>query len=114
MKALLLPQIVNLADNPRPLRMAALPDPVPHENEILVKVSACGVCHTELDEIEGRTPPPQLPIVLGHQIVGRVVDAGNYVTRFHGGERVGVAWIYSACGQCVYCRSGRENLCPEF
>jgi propanol-preferring alcohol dehydrogenase len=79
-----------------------------------VKVSACGVCHTELDEIEGRMLPSQLPIVLGHQIVGRVVDVGNMVTRFHGGERVGVAWIHSACGECVYCRSGRENLCAEF
>lgn len=114
MKALLLPQIVNLADNARPLQLATLPDPVPRENEILVKVSACGVCHTELDEIEGRTPPPQLPIVLGHQIVGHVVEVGNYVTRFHGGERVGVAWIYSACGQCAYCQSGRENLCAKF
>ena len=114
MKALLLPQIVNLADNAQPLQLTTLPDPVPRENEILVKVSACGVCHTELDEIEGRTPPPQLPMVLGHQIAGRVVDVGNYVTRFHGGERVGVAWIHSTCGQCAYCRSGRENLCEEF
>jgi propanol-preferring alcohol dehydrogenase len=113
-KALLLPRIVNLADNARPLQLAALPDPVPRENEILVKVSACGVCHTELDEIEGRTPPPQLPVVLGHQIVGRVVEVGSYVTRFNGGERVGVAWIYSACGQCAYCQSGRENLCAMF
>lgn len=114
MKALLLPQIVNLADNAQPLQLTTLPDPVPRENEILVKVSACGVCHTELDEIEGRTPPPQLPMVLGHQIAGRVVDVGSYVTRFHGGERVGVAWIHSTCGQCAYCRSGRENLCEEF
>jgi propanol-preferring alcohol dehydrogenase len=114
MKALLLPQIVNLADNTRPLQLTALPDPVPRDDEILIKVSACGVCHTELDEIEGRTPPSQLPIVLGHQVVGRVVDVGNYVTRFHGGERVGVAWIYSACGQCAYCQSGRENLCEKF
>jgi propanol-preferring alcohol dehydrogenase len=114
MKALLLPQIVNLADNAQPLQMAALPDPVPRDNEILVKVSACGVCHTELDEIEGRTPPAHFPIVLGHQIVGHVVDVGSFVTRFHGGERVGVAWIYSACGQCVYCLSGRENLCEKF
>ncbi len=114
MKALLLPQIVNLADNSQPLQLADLPDPIPRENEILVRISACGVCHTELDEIEGRTPPLQLPVVLGHQIVGRVVDIGMFVTRFHGGERVGVAWIYSACGQCVYCQSGRENLCPQF
>ncbi len=114
MKALILPQIVNLADNAEPLQLANLPNPVPRENEILVKVSACGVCHTELDEIEGRTPPPNLPIVLGHQIVGRVVDVGVFVTRFHGGERVGVAWIHSACGECAYCLSGRENLCAQF
>ncbi len=114
MKALILPQIVNLDDNAQPLQLATLPDPVPRENEILVKVSACGVCHTELDEIEGRTPPPQLPVVLGHQIVGHVVDVGVFVTRFHGGERVGVAWIHSACGQCAYCLSGRENLCENF
>ncbi|HSD83284.1 MAG TPA: zinc-dependent alcohol dehydrogenase family protein [Anaerolineae bacterium] len=114
MKALLLPYIVNLSDDVRPLQLATLPDPVPRKNEILVKVSACGVCHTELDEIEGRTPPPQLPIVLGHQIVGRVADVGVFVTRFHGGERVGVAWIHSACGQCPYCLSGRENLCENF
>jgi len=114
MKALLLPQIVNLADNTQPLQLAELPDPIPRENEILIRVSACGVCHTELDEIEGRTPPPYLPMVLGHQIVGRVVDVGVFVTRFHGGERVGVAWIHSACGQCVYCLSGRENLCAQF
>ncbi len=114
MKAQILAQIANLADNAQPLQLATLPDPVPHENEILVKVTACGVCHTELDEIEGRTPPPQLPVVLGHQIVGHVVDVGVFVTRFHGGERVGVAWIYSACGQCAYCLSGRENLCKHF
>jgi propanol-preferring alcohol dehydrogenase len=114
MKALLLPQIVHLADNDQPLQLATLPDPVPHEDEILIKISACGVCHTELDEIEGRTPPTHFPMVLGHQIVGRVADVGNFVTRFHGGERVGVAWIYSACGQCIYCRSGRENLCEQF
>ncbi len=114
MKALLLPKIVDLAYNDHPLQLATLPDPVPRENEILVKVAACGVCHTELDEIEGRTPPPQLPLVLGHQIVGHVVDVGVFVTRFHGGERVGVAWIHSACGQCTYCLTGRENLCEGF
>jgi len=113
-KALLLPQIVNLADDTQPLQLAELPEPVPRENEILIRISACGVCHTELDEIEGRTPPSQLPIVLGHQVVGRVVDVGVFVTRFHGGERVGVAWIHSACGQCAYCLSGRENLCAQF
>jgi propanol-preferring alcohol dehydrogenase len=114
MKAQILPHIVNLADNPQPLQLGELPVPTPRDNEILIRITACGVCHTELDEIEGRLPPPHLPVVLGHQIVGRVVDVGTFVTRFYGGERVGVAWIHSACGQCVYCLSGRENLCAQF
>jgi propanol-preferring alcohol dehydrogenase len=114
MKALILNHHVNLADNPHPLELITLPDPVPQPNEILVKVAACGVCHTELDEIEGRVPPPQLPIVLGHQVVGRVEAIGEYVTRFQFGERVGVAWIHAACGQCAACLAGNENLCRNF
>ena len=77
-------------------------------------VSACGVCHTELDEIEGRTPPPRLPVVLGHQVVGRVAVLGPDASAFRVGERVGVGWIYAACGACEFCRSGRENLCADF
>lgn len=88
--------------------------PVPQENEILVKVSACGVCHTELDEIEGRTPPPRFPMVLGHQVVGTVVQAGKNATKFSVGDRVGIAWIYSTCGKCKFCLTDQENLCPEF
>ncbi len=114
MKAMTLRKIASFADNPHPLELASLPYPVSGKHELLVKVLACGVCHTELDEIEGRTPPPQLPIVLGHQVVGRVEAVGDYVTRFQPGERVGIAWIYEACGQCQYCRSGRENLCHYF
>ncbi len=114
MQAMVLNQIVNLAENAAPLSMSHLPDPVPSENEVLIKVSACGVCHTELDEIEGRTPPPQLPIVLGHQVVGRVEAIGRTVTRLKVGDRVGVAWIFSACGHCKYCRAGNENLCQDF
>ena len=76
MKAMLLHRLCRLADNPAPLTLADLPDPVPAEDEILVKVTVCGVCHTELDEIEGRTPPPRFPIVPGHQVVGQVVDQG--------------------------------------
>jgi propanol-preferring alcohol dehydrogenase len=72
------------------------------------------VCHTELDEIEGRTPPPRLPIVLGHQAVGRVAAVGPGVTGLREGDRVGVAWIYSACGACPACLAGEENLCPDF
>ena len=114
MRAMILPALCRLEENPNPLLLAELPDPAPGPGEILMRVAACGVCHTELDEIEGRTPPPALPIVLGHQAVGRVTAQGAGAHRFQVGERVGVAWIYSACGTCAYCRSGRENLCPEF
>jgi propanol-preferring alcohol dehydrogenase len=79
-----------------------------------VRVSACGVCHTELDEIEGRTPPPRLPIILGHQVVGTVAATGPGVRSPAPGARVGVGWIYSACGRCAYCRRGLENLCAAF
>jgi propanol-preferring alcohol dehydrogenase len=72
------------------------------------------VCHTELDEIEGRTPPPSLPIIVGHQAVGRVVEIGSGVAAVKLGDRVGVGWIYSACGTCAWCQSGFENLCPGF
>ncbi|NUM65504.1 alcohol dehydrogenase catalytic domain-containing protein, partial [candidate division KSB1 bacterium] len=75
MRAMILSRLAALDRNPTPLILADLPDPVPQTNEILLRVSACGVCHTELDEIEGRTPPPRLPIVLGHQVVGRVESA---------------------------------------
>lgn len=72
MKAMVLNKICSLEENKNPLELMNLPDPVPGDKEILMKVSACGVCHTELDEIEGRTPPPRLPVILGHQVVGRV------------------------------------------
>ena len=114
MKAMILTQLVGLQDNPTPLHLTALPDPVPADDEVLLQVSACGVCHTELDEIEGRTPPPHLPVILGHQVVGHVVAAGPSATRFRIGDRLGVAWIYSACGVCPACLAGDENLCPHF
>lgn len=114
MKAMLLNQTYDLRENSRPLELADLPMPVPGAGELLVRVSACGVCHTELDEIEGRTPPARYPMVLGHQVVGRVERTGAGVRSFAVGERVGVAWIYSACGECAYCRSGQENLCAQF
>ncbi|MBA7578211.1 putative alcohol dehydrogenase AdhA [subsurface metagenome] len=114
MKAMVLNALCDLRQNSEPLVLTNMPDPVPNEKEILVKVSACGVCHTELDEIEGRTPPPQLPVILGHQVVGRVVDSGPGAKLFKKGERVGIAWIYSACGACNFCLEGNENLCPEF
>jgi propanol-preferring alcohol dehydrogenase len=82
----------------------------------LLHVTRCGVCHTELDEIEGRTPPPELPVILGHQVVGIVEESSRSITIevVTTGQRVGVAWIASACGHCEYCLSGQENLCPEF
>jgi len=97
----------------RPLQLVDLPVPQPKAKQIVVKISACGVCHTELDEIEGRLQP-KLPIVLGHEIIGRVEGLGSEATRFTTGERVGIAWIYSACGKCRFCQEGNENLCPEF
>jgi propanol-preferring alcohol dehydrogenase len=114
MKAMVLHNICNLATTNTPLTPVDLPLPQLRLRNILLKVSACGVCHTELDEIEGRTPPPRLPVILGHQVVGRVEAVGDGATRFKVGERVGVAWIYSSCGTCKYCLDGRENLCHEF
>ncbi|MDH5202622.1 MAG: alcohol dehydrogenase catalytic domain-containing protein, partial [Nitrospirota bacterium] len=114
MKAMVLRKLWNLKENKSPLELFELPIPVPGENDILVKVSACGVCHTELDEIEGRTPPSKFPIILGHQIIGRVAKVGGKVNKFMIGDRVGIAWIHSACGKCTFCREGRENLCDEF
>ncbi|WP_406695620.1 zinc-dependent alcohol dehydrogenase family protein [Singulisphaera sp. Ch08] len=114
MRAMVLNALGLLRDHPRPLELCDLPDPVPARNELLIQVSVCGVCHTELDEIEGRTPPPHLPIVLGHQAIGQVIAMGEEAGAFRVGDRVGVAWIYSACGTCPFCRSGRENLCEQF
>lgn len=96
-----------------PLRLEDLPDPVPGPGEILVRVSACGICHTEIDEIEGRLQP-EFPIVLGHQIIGRVAVLGPGAKQFKLGDRVGIAWIYSACGTCDFCKRGNENLCSDF
>ena len=121
MKALLLREIASLALNPTPLSLQDVPDPILGPGEVLIRVTACGVCHTELDEIEGRTPPPHLPVVLGHQVVGVVEEIddddqkeaiGRSIIKV--GQRVGVAWIYSACGKCKYCLAGNENLCEQF
>jgi len=114
MKAMVLDRIYDMRGDAAPLRLANLPDPFPREREVLVKVITCGVCHTELDEIEGRTPPPRFPVVPGHQVVGRVQAVGRDAHALGVGERVGIAWIGSACGHCKYCLAGDENLCPEF
>ena len=114
MKAMVLERLCDLNENHAPLTLMELPKPVPTANEILLEVSACGVCHTELDEIEGRTPPPRLPVVLGHQVVGRIEAVGSQVRNLKIGDRVGVAWIFTACGNCKFCLAGTENLCQDF
>ncbi|MGI9271058.1 MAG: alcohol dehydrogenase catalytic domain-containing protein [Woeseiaceae bacterium] len=105
---MLLNRIASLHDNPEPLTLTELPRPTPVADEVLIQVSACGVCHTELDEIEGRTAPSFLPIVLGHEIVGRVVETGDRVSTLAIDDRVGVGWISRSSGD------ERENLSDKF
>ena len=114
MKAMILKSVTDLEHNPEPLVLTNLPEPVPADEEVLIRVTACGVCHTELDEIEGRTPPPRFPVVPGHQVIGKVTATGKNVKELKPGDRVGVAWIFSSCGKCNYCIEGFENLCNEF
>ncbi|MEO5603836.1 MAG: zinc-dependent alcohol dehydrogenase family protein [Cyclobacteriaceae bacterium] len=114
MKAWVLNKVYDLQQETSPLELSEVSIPIADTNEILIKVSCCGVCHTELDEIEGRTAPPVYPIIPGHQVIGVVVEIGEKAIRFRRGERVGVAWIYSSCSRCEYCRSGLENLCEKF
>lgn len=97
----------------KPLELIDLPIPKPADNQILVKVSVCGACHTDLDEVEGRLIPSTLPVVPGHQVVGTVAEKGKAVTKFEIGDRVGITWLYSACGNCSFCRTGQENLCEQ-
>lgn len=114
MKAMILTRIADLDREPEPLSLVQRPVPSPGAGEVLVAVSRCGVCHTELDEIEGRTPPPRFPVIPGHEVVGRVAGKGRGTGRFREGDRVGVGWLFSACGNCEFCRKGLENLCLEF
>jgi propanol-preferring alcohol dehydrogenase len=114
MKAMVLTRICDLRSTQAPLEQVDLAVPVPGPGQVLIRVAACGVCHTELDEIEGRTPPAALPVVPGHQVVGRVERLGPQTTGLKVGDRVGVAWIYHACGHCRFCTTARENLCPDF
>jgi propanol-preferring alcohol dehydrogenase len=100
----------------RPLALRERPVPSPGKGEILIEVLACGVCRTDLHVVDGELPHPKLPLVPGHEIVGRVAEIGAGVSGFAVGERVGVPWLGATCGRCPYCLSGRENLCdaPEF
>jgi propanol-preferring alcohol dehydrogenase len=108
MRAMVLSALARLYENPAPLVAAERPEPRAGDGELLVKVSVCGVCHTELDEVEGRTPPPSLPVVPGHQVVGRVAALGDGCTRFEVGQRVGIGWIHSSTGE------DDENLSTSF
>jgi propanol-preferring alcohol dehydrogenase len=114
MKAMVLSRLGQVTEEWDPLEMRELDPPEPQEGRIRLRVLACGVCHTELDEIEGRTAPPSLPVVPGHEVVGVVDTLGRNCERYGEGDRVGVGWIYDSCGSCEQCRAGRENLCPQF
>ncbi len=96
-----------------PLRLAEIPIPEPQENEILLKVHACGVCRTDLHVTDGELEKPALPLIPGHEIIGTVAEAGAHASRFRIGQRIGVPWLGKTCGHCRYCRSGRENLCDD-
>ena len=108
MRAMVLQATASLDEVPEPLSLVELPRPRPQEREILLEVAVCGVCHTELDEIEGRTPPPVYPVVPGHEVVGTVAELGPGCTRHRAGSRVGVGWIHSSDG------SPQENVSDEF
>jgi propanol-preferring alcohol dehydrogenase len=108
MRAMVLRSTASLDVNPTPLELTQVDDPSPQPGEILLEVIACGVCHTELDEIEGRTPPPVLPIIPGHEVIGRVVALGERCERFAIGDRVGVGWIHSSDG------TETENISADF
>ena len=94
-----------------PMRFEQIPVPKPASKQVLIKVSVCGVCRTDLHVVDGDLTEPKLPLIPGHQIVGRVTQTGEAVTGFKAGDRVGVPWLGGSCGNCEYCKSGRENLC---
>ncbi|MEM3161489.1 MAG: zinc-dependent alcohol dehydrogenase family protein [Candidatus Bathyarchaeia archaeon] len=111
MKAMVLRRTAPIENEP--LSYEDVPAPKPKAREIIIEVSACGICRTELDEIEGRLKP-KIPVIPGHQVIGRVIETGQAAERFRSGDRVGVAWIYSSCGKCRFCKRGLENLCEHF
>jgi propanol-preferring alcohol dehydrogenase len=114
MIAAVLEKIASIKECRQPLKLTEVPKPVLLDKQVLVQVSACGVCHTEVDEIEGRTPPVSFPFIPGHQIVGIVTDRGRLAVKHEIGARVGVGWINSACGRCDACLAGYENICSNF
>jgi len=111
MRAMLLRSPAPIED--RPLEAVELPGPEPGPGELRVRVDACGICRTDLHVVEGDLPPDPLPVVPGHQVVGRVAEAGPGADRFAPGDRVGIAWLRETCGACEFCETGRENLCES-
>ena len=111
MKACLLHSIAPVEQYP--LELTEAPQPQPAETQILVKVSVCGVCRTDLHVIEGELTRQVLPIIPGHQVIGQVEQAGENVRRLKIGDRVGIPWLHQTCGVCEYCRAGKENLCEN-
>ena len=109
MKACLLTHNAPIEQHPLELTEVETPEPAPHQ--VLIQVSTCGVCRTDLHVIEGELPVRRLPVIPGHQVIGRVANVGSQVTQWQMGERVGVAWLHETCGQCEFCRAGKENLC---
>jgi len=96
-----------------PLELVEIARPEPELDQVLVRVSACGVCRTDLHVIEGELPPRKSPIIPGHQVIGRIEAVGPTAKRFRGGERVGIPWLHWTCGECEFCRAGKENLCER-
>ena len=96
-----------------PLRLSELPNPTPRSGQVLLRVSACAVCRTDLHIIDGELLKPKIPLILGHEVVGTVIELGQGAQRFQQGQRVGVPWLAWTCGTCAYCRSGQENLCDH-
>lgn len=96
-----------------PLEYSDVPDPEPGDDQVLIKIKACGICHTDLHEVEGDLPLVKQPVIIGHQVVGIVEQVGRNVKKFKGGERVGVPWVHKTCSRCSFCKIGSENLCES-
>ncbi len=111
MKAMILKKFAPIEENP--LELVDLPEPEPGSEDILIRIDVCGVCHTDLHTVEGDLPEIKIPIIPGHQVVGKVAKRGTKAYRFKEGDRVGAAWLYSADETCPYCTRGNENLCPH-
>lgn len=111
MRAMVLHEQTQITDNPLQIEEVAVPEP--GSGEVRIKVSACGVCHTDLHEIEGDISLPEFPRIIGHQVVGTVDAVGSDVSQWNEGDRVGVPWLYSTCQECEFCQQGLENLCEN-